>query len=72
MPLKWKIFRIANYLLLLLSLACTAFLVYFFTRIGNRSAGDIGYFMLFMVGGLVLIVNYCLNINLLERHYPDG
>jgi hypothetical protein len=72
MPLKWKIFRIANYLLLLLSLACTAFIIYFFARIGNRSAADIGYFIVFVLGGTMLIANYAFNINLLERYYPDG
>lgn len=71
MPLKWKIFRIANYLILLISLAITGVGTYFFIGSSLNSA-DVFYFIIFAAGGLVLILNYSINIFLLERYYPDG
>ncbi|MHA4845559.1 hypothetical protein ACX0G7_15400 [Flavitalea antarctica] len=71
MPLKWKIFRIANYLILLISLSITGVGTYFFIGSSLNSA-DVFYFIIFAAGGLVLILNYSINIFLLERYYPDG
>src|SRR5688572_23259265 len=71
MPLKWKIFRVANYLILLISLAITGVGTYFFIGSSLNSA-DVFYFIIFAAGGLVLILNYSINIFLLERYYPDG
>jgi fumarate reductase subunit D len=71
MPLKWKIFRIANYFILLISLAITGVGTYFFIG-SNLNSADVFYFIIFAAGGLVLIINYSINIFLLERYYPDG
>jgi hypothetical protein len=71
MPLKWKIFRLANYLLLLLSLSFTVIVTYFFFSNNSISATEFFYFFLFAASGLVLITNYGINIFLLERYYPD-
>ena len=71
MPLRWKIFRIANYFTLLIALAITGLGTYFFIGSSLNSA-DIFYFIIFATGGLVLIMNYSVNIFLLERYYPDG
>lgn len=72
MPLKWKIFRLANYLLLLLSLSFTGFVTYFFFNNNSISATEFFYFFLFIAAGVVLITNYSINIFLLERYYPDS
>jgi hypothetical protein len=71
MPLKWKIFRVANYFTLLIALAITGLGTYFFIGASLNSA-DIFYFFIFATGGLVLIMNYSVNIFILERYYPDG
>jgi hypothetical protein len=71
MPLRWKIFRIANYFTLLVAIAITGLGTYFFMGSSLNSA-DIFYFIIFATGGLVLIMNYSVNIFLLERYYPDG
>jgi len=72
MPLKWKIFRVANYLLLLVSLAITAVGTYFFAGSRNPETSDVLYFAMFAAGGLALIANYSINIYLLERYYPEA
>jgi hypothetical protein len=71
MSLRWKIFRIANYFILLLALAITGVGTYFFIG-SNLNSADVFYFIIFTIGGLVLITNYSINIFLLERYYPDG
>jgi hypothetical protein len=70
MPLKWKIFRVANYLLLITALAITVFVTYYFWGESTWAADEIFYFFLFVAGGIVLMANYSLNIYQLERYYP--
>jgi len=72
MPVKWKIFRVANYLVLLISLAVTAVGTYFFAGSRNPETSDVLYFVMFAAGGLALVANYSVNIYLLERCYPDA
>ncbi len=71
MPLRWKIFRIANYFLLLVCLTITGAGTYFFV-VGNSSGSDVFEYLVFILGGLALICNFSVNIFLLERYYPDG
>lgn len=72
MPVKWKIFRLANYLLLLVSLGFTVLVTYFFFVNNRISATEFLYFILFVSGALILVTNYSINIFLLERYYPDN
>ena len=71
MPLKWKIFRVANYVVLLVALSITATGTYFFIGSRHSDSSDVFYFILFAAGGLALVANYSINIYLLERYYPE-
>jgi magnesium-transporting ATPase (P-type) len=71
-PIRWKIFRIANYLLLAIVLGITAMGIFYFTDGPANTAQDTFYFILFAICSVILLTNYCSNIYLLEKYYPDG
>ncbi len=69
---RWKVFRIANYLLLAIVLGITAMGIFYFTDGPSNTAADTFYFILFVTAAAILTTNYCSNIYLLDKYYPDG
>ena len=68
LPLRWKIFRAVNYLHLA-GIVCLIGLP-FFTLRGARISFNL-FALLFYVSCVLLLINSCLNLFLLERCYPD-
>jgi hypothetical protein len=66
--LPWKIFRIANWVQLLYSLAGLLFIVG--TLIKNGFP-PISFFILFPIGLLAMACNNYVNLYIFRRHFPD-
>ncbi len=58
-PLPWKVFRIANWVQLLYSLACFLFIVSNSLKSGHP---EISFFILFPIGLLVMACNNYINL----------
>jgi len=71
MSLKWKIFRIVNYLMLVLVTTIMGFGTFHFIKDNQPTPAEIFYFIAFALGGIALIANHCSNIYLLEKFYPN-
>jgi hypothetical protein len=69
MPVRWKIFRLANYLQMISTLAMLGMLAYTYLSL-SRGEG-MGYFLLFCLAFTIVIVNNCFNVHILHRHFPD-
>lgn len=72
MSLQWRVFRLANYLLITCVLAFTGLLVYAFYREGQMTAEVAFFYFLALASAVILLTNYCSNLYLLERCYPHG
>ncbi len=69
MPLKWKLFRVANFLQLVITLILAGSIT--FTLISNGTPPDgLGWLLLVIVCLLILIVSNLFNLYLLQRHFP--
>src|SRR5215831_11094335 len=69
MPLKWKLFRIANYFQAALGLGISGFVIYDF---GLRDSGNIPISLLVITFPLSLVSNSIINIYLLEKYFPEN
>jgi cytochrome bd-type quinol oxidase subunit 2 len=70
--LQWRLFRIANYLLVICVLSFTGILIYSLTMETGISGAQVFYYLLMMACAGVLLTNYCSNLYLLEKCYPDS
>lgn len=71
LPVRWKIFRLANYLQLIATLLLLAVSSYGFLSFDDGSGDGLGYFLLFILVFVIVIVNNVLNVQILHRHFPD-
>ncbi len=69
MPFKWKLFAVANYLLIVI----LGFLLLGAMRFSAEKipAGESGSFMLFMTSLLVCTINLVFNLIIFHRYLPD-
>lgn len=67
-PLPWKVFRIANWVQLLYSLACFLFIVSNSLKNGHPK---ISVFIHFPIGFLVMGCNNYVNLYIFRKHFPD-
>src|SRR5215217_5417783 len=71
MPLKWKIFKVISYLLLLFTLGLIIFFTYsFFGSWQEDAENEITIYIIFLVSTGVVTANFCNNIILTEKYYP--
>lgn len=68
MPVRWKIFRVANYLQLVISLAILGLAAYSYVSIDTTEAP---WFLLFIISMVLVICNNCVNVHIVYRYYPD-
>ena len=72
LPIKWKIFRVVNFLHLLGVVFMLLLVLYsFITFSYNTSSTEILVLALFITGGATLLANCICNHHLLEKVYPD-
>jgi hypothetical protein len=72
LPVKWKIFRIANYLHIAGVATMGLYILYAFTSsFGTVSTEDLVFLVLFICGIGILLANSIISLHLLERCYPD-
>ena len=67
-PLPWKMFRMANWVQLLYSLACFLFIAINFLKNGLP---EISFLILFPIGLLVMMCNNYVNLHIFRKHFPD-
>jgi hypothetical protein len=69
LPLKWKIFRVANYIQLIVTVILLGKVTYGFSKRGSTE--DILFFMLFCIMPLIVITNNYLNVHVLHSFFPQ-
>jgi hypothetical protein len=69
LPVRWKIFRLVNYLQLISTLAMLGMFGY--TYLSFSRGEGMGYFLLFCLAFILVIVNNCFNVHIMHRYYPD-
>jgi hypothetical protein len=68
LPFKWKIFRVANYVQLIVTVILLGAAIYGFSSVGNTE--HILFFMLFCIMPLIIIINNYLNVHVLHSFFP--
>ena len=67
--MRWKVFRIANYIQLILTVLLLGILSFSYFADGDNEF--ISWVMLFFFSLAVIIVNNCFNLHLLQQYFPD-
>jgi carbon starvation protein CstA len=66
---KWNIFRVANYLQIAQALVILAVMIY---QYADRQYGiRLGFFFLFCLVFIAIIVNNCMNAHIMHAYFPD-
>ena len=65
---RWKIFRIANFIQLLYSLA---FLLIIIVTFFKKGFPELSFFVLFPVGLFMMMFNNYVNLYILRKYFPD-
>ena len=71
LPLKWKIFRVLNYLQLILSIGVIGLIVYSSSMTRRGLDDSTAFTYIFMSAFLVLAASAVLNIYITNRNFPD-
>lgn len=71
MPIKWKLFGIANYIILLIHAFLLLGAMRFTTEVAAESQ-DMAGFMPFMVSLFIVILNAVFNLYIFHKHLPDN
>lgn len=66
--MRWKVFRIANYIQLILTVLLLGILSFSYFTDGDNEF--ISWVMLFFFSLAVIIVNNCFNLHLLQQYFP--
>jgi carbon starvation protein CstA len=69
LPVRWKIFRLANYLQMIAALVLLGLFGY--TYLSFTRGEGFGYFLLFCLVFVIVIVNNCVNVHIVHHYYPD-
>jgi succinate dehydrogenase hydrophobic anchor subunit len=73
LPLKWKIFKVINYLILLAAVGIIGFSLFNIIRhFESNSVSDLLVFGLELLIPLILAINSTINLYVIDRGFPDN
>jgi small-conductance mechanosensitive channel len=71
MPLKWKLFGLANYFILLVYIFLLLGAMRFTIEVDTEGQGMLG-FMFFMISLFIVVLNAVFNLYIFHKHLPDN